>query len=43
MTAAEIACHTRWHWGIENLEHRPRDTIWSEDDQHAYTGNGHAP
>jgi hypothetical protein len=27
-------------WGIENLEHRPRDTVWREDDQQAYLGNG---
>jgi predicted transposase YbfD/YdcC len=40
LTAAEISGHTRRHWGIENLEHRPRDTIWHEDDQQAYTGNG---
>jgi predicted transposase YbfD/YdcC len=40
LSAAEISDHTRRHWGIENLEHRPRDTIWREDDQQAYTGNG---
>ena len=40
MTAAAISGHTRRHWGIENLEHRPRDTIWREDDQQAYLGNG---
>jgi predicted transposase YbfD/YdcC len=40
LTAAEISGHTRRHWGIENLEHRPRDTIWREDDQQAYLGNG---
>ncbi|HEY3036173.1 MAG TPA: hypothetical protein VGJ54_16125 [Streptosporangiaceae bacterium] len=33
LTAAEISAHTRRHWGIENLEHRPRDTVWREDDQ----------
>jgi hypothetical protein len=26
--------------GIENLEHRPRDTVWREDDQQARHGNG---
>jgi hypothetical protein len=25
--------------GIENLEHRPRDTVWREDDQQAHHGN----
>jgi predicted transposase YbfD/YdcC len=40
LTAAEISGHTRRHWGIENLEHRPRDTVWREDDQQAYLGNG---
>jgi predicted transposase YbfD/YdcC len=40
LSAAQISTHTRRHWGIENLEHRPRDTIWREDDQQAYTGNG---
>jgi predicted transposase YbfD/YdcC len=40
LSAAEISAHTRRHWGIENLTHRPRDTIWREDDQQAYTGNG---
>jgi predicted transposase YbfD/YdcC len=40
LTAAEISRHTRRHWGIENLEHRPRDTVWREDDQQAYLGNG---
>jgi predicted transposase YbfD/YdcC len=40
LTAAEISAHTRRHWGIENLEHRPRDTVWREDDQQAYHGNG---
>jgi len=40
LTAAAISGHARRHWGIENLEHRPRDTIWREDDQQAYLGNG---
>jgi predicted transposase YbfD/YdcC len=40
LTAAQISTHTRRHWGIENLTHRARDTIWREDDQQAYTGNG---
>ncbi|SEG94012.1 hypothetical protein SAMN04489712_14226 [Thermomonospora echinospora] len=40
LSAAEVSAHLRRHWGIENLEHRPRDTIWREDDQQAYLGNG---
>jgi predicted transposase YbfD/YdcC len=40
LTAAEISRHTRRHWGIENLTHRPRDTLWCEDDHQAYLGNG---
>lgn len=26
--------------GEKRSEHRPRDTVWREDDQQAYTGNG---
>ncbi len=40
LSAAEISAHTRRHWGIENLEHRARDTVWHEDDHQAYLGNG---
>jgi predicted transposase YbfD/YdcC len=40
LSAAEICGHARRHWGIENLEHRARDTVWREDDQQAYLGNG---
>jgi predicted transposase YbfD/YdcC len=40
LTAAEISAHARRHWGIENLEHRTRDTVWHEDDQEVYVGNG---
>ncbi|WP_433462769.1 ISAs1 family transposase [Spirillospora sp. CA-128828] len=40
LTAAQISGHTRRHWGIENLQHRPRDTVWREDDQQAHHGNG---
>ncbi|MEO3823059.1 hypothetical protein [Actinomadura sp. B10D3] len=39
MSAAEICGHARRHWGLENLGHRARDTIWCEDDQQAYLGN----
>lgn len=40
LSAAGISTHTRGHWGIENLEHRSRDTVWNEDDHQAYIGNG---
>jgi predicted transposase YbfD/YdcC len=40
LTPADISAHTRRHWGIENLEHRPRDTVWREDDHQAWAGNG---
>lgn len=40
LSAAEICGHARRHWGIENLEHRARDTVWREDDQQAHLGNG---
>ena len=35
-----MSAHIRAHWGIENLEHRSRDTIWHEDDHQAYLGHG---
>jgi hypothetical protein len=38
--ADDISWATRRHWGIENLEHRPRDTVWNEDSHQAYIGNG---
>ncbi|MFG2248506.1 hypothetical protein [Spirillospora sp. NPDC048823] len=37
---ADFHTSTRGHWSIENLEHRPRDTVWQEGDQQAYLGNG---
>ncbi|MFG2089089.1 ISAs1 family transposase [Spirillospora sp. NPDC048824] len=40
MTSADFHTSTRGHWSIENLEHRPRDTVWQEGDQQAYLGNG---
>jgi predicted transposase YbfD/YdcC len=40
MTGADFHTCTRRHWSIKNLEHRPRDTVWREDDQQAYLGNG---
>lgn len=35
-----IARLIRQHWGIENKIHWVRDTVWREDDQHAYAGTG---
>lgn len=40
LSADEISAHTRQHWGIENLVHRPGDAVWREDDHQAYRGNG---
>ncbi|TDD60613.1 hypothetical protein E1293_45610 [Actinomadura darangshiensis] len=40
MTSAGFHNRTRGHWSIDNLEHRARDTVWREDDQQAYLGNG---
>ncbi|WP_449066561.1 ISAs1 family transposase [Planomonospora algeriensis] len=40
LSAAEISAHARRHWGIENLGHRARDTVWREDDHQAYLGSG---
>jgi predicted transposase YbfD/YdcC len=40
LDAAGIDRHTRGHWGVENLEHRCRDTIWNEDANQSYIGNG---
>jgi predicted transposase YbfD/YdcC len=38
--AAEVNIHTRQHWRIENKSHYVRDTVWREDANQAYTGNG---
>jgi hypothetical protein len=40
MTAADVNRHTRNHWGIENKSHYIRDTVYREDDNQAYSGNG---
>jgi hypothetical protein len=37
ITAADLSTHVRQHWGIENKNHYPRDTIWREDAQQVYT------
>lgn len=39
-TAAEINMFTRKHWGIENKNHYVRDTVYREDNNQAWTGNG---
>ncbi|MGH8524193.1 MAG: ISAs1 family transposase [Gammaproteobacteria bacterium] len=38
--AADVNTHTRKHWGIENKSHYVRDTVWREDANQTYTGNG---
>ena len=40
MTAAIINQHVRNHWGIENKSHYVRDTVYWEDHNQAYSGNG---
>nr|WP_245658988.1 ISAs1 family transposase [Microtetraspora malaysiensis] len=40
LDAVGLDRYTRGHWGVENLEHRCRDTVWDEDARQAYTGNG---
>jgi hypothetical protein len=40
MTAADVNRHTRDHWGIENKNHYIRDTVYREDDNQAYSGEG---
>jgi predicted transposase YbfD/YdcC len=40
MTAANINRHVRNHWGIENTSHYVRDTVYREDHNQAYSGNG---
>jgi predicted transposase YbfD/YdcC len=40
MTAADISRHTRNHWGIENKSHYIRDTVYREDHDQAWAGEG---
>jgi hypothetical protein len=40
MTAARINRSTRNHWGIENKNHYVRDTVYREDHNQTWTGNG---
>ncbi|WP_405084386.1 ISAs1 family transposase [Microbispora sp. NBC_01389] len=40
LTGEGFSRYVRGHWGIENLEHRARGTVWYEDAQQAYLGHG---
>jgi predicted transposase YbfD/YdcC len=40
MSAASINRHTRDHWGIENKSHYIRDTVFREDHNQSWSGNG---
>lgn len=40
MSAADISRHTRRHWGIENKNHYIRDTVFREDHNQSFKGNG---
>jgi predicted transposase YbfD/YdcC len=40
LSAADINWHTRKHWGIENKEHYIRDTVYAEDGNQSWKGNG---
>lgn len=41
MTAADMSKNTRNHWGIENKSHYVRDTVYREDHNQTWAGNGH--
>jgi predicted transposase YbfD/YdcC len=40
MSAADMNKHTREHWGIENKSHYSRDTVYREDHNQSWKGNG---
>lgn len=40
MSAADMNMHTRKHWGIENKSHYIRDTVYREDHNRGWDGNG---
>jgi predicted transposase YbfD/YdcC len=40
MSAATLSRHKRSHWGIENKSHYPRDTVYREDHNQTWTGDG---
>jgi predicted transposase YbfD/YdcC len=40
MSAATLNRHKRSHWGVENMSHYPRDTVYREDHNQTWTGDG---
>jgi predicted transposase YbfD/YdcC len=40
MTAARVNQGIRRHWGIENKSHYIRDTVYREDHEQAWAGEG---
>jgi len=40
MTASDVNKNTRNHWGIENKSHYVRDTVYREDHNQTWAGNG---
>ncbi len=40
MSASDLHRYVRNHWGIENMSHYVRDTVWHEDAHQAYVGSG---
>ena len=40
MTASDVNKNTRNHWGIENKSHYVRDTVYREDQNQTWAGNG---
>lgn len=40
MSAEDLNRHTREHWGIENKSHYTRDTVYREDHNQSWKGNG---
>jgi len=40
MSAVKLNLRTRSHWGIENKSHYVRDTVYQEDDNQTWAGNG---
>jgi hypothetical protein len=40
MSAATLNRHKRSHWGIENKSHYPRDTVYREDHNQTWSGDG---
>jgi predicted transposase YbfD/YdcC len=40
MSAKDASRHTREHWGIENKSHYTRDTVYREDQNQSWIGDG---